>query len=96
MCPPSTVSNCDTVNIDLGLDKIPVGQPIIYPNPTNGHLIIKATSKGIWYLTNRLGQLVMSMNIIEGANEIVIPASVANGTYILHNGQVTRQLVIER
>lgn len=94
---PATVSDCDTVNIDLAVPHAPAaGQLIIYPNPSAGRIKINSTSKGVGYLANIQGLVLMKVEINEGVNDIVIPASIADGIYILQLGQARAQLVIKR
>jgi hypothetical protein len=86
--PSNAVSNRMVVNIKLGIDDIDGDSGLkLYPNPNNGSftVVVPADEADIEVMdiVGRTVYAVHQSHIIGNKIEIVLPASVANGVYVL-------------
>ncbi len=89
-CVIDSTSTPNIINTNLGINSA-INKPFsIYPNPSTGIFRIKgdfsATDALDIKLTNVLGEVVYNKQLLYNSlpdNEVVLPASIASGTYIL-------------
>jgi hypothetical protein len=55
---------------------------LLYPNPTNGIINIKASTVGIFYVYSLDGKSVGAFNIAEGITTVSLPDALATGIYM--------------
>lgn len=95
-CITNSVSTANVINTNLGINNTAVKSFSISPNPNNGTFSIKGSfsEPASLQLMNMLGEVVYREQLENNAltnKEIVLPANIATGTYILKisSGQQT-------
>jgi hypothetical protein len=66
----------------LGLSKNDFGGFKLYPNPTNGKIIVEINAKATLSVYNEMGQIITSYDLHEGANNIEL-FNAAKGMYFI-------------
>ncbi len=89
-----------TVNACVGIDEQAASNgSFIYPNPSNGNVMINLTETSAVMIFNTLGENVMSLQLAEG-NHALDLTSFAEGIYFVRtqnaNGTSTQRLIISR
>jgi len=94
--------DCDEVYAELhnGLDESTENQFDIYPNPTNGVLVVetrRATSlqNQTYRITNLMGQTLMTGTITAETQQIDVSA-LPEGMYFISVGDMTRKFVVNK
>lgn len=60
----------------------PKGEVLLYPNPTNGEINIRADVAGVFYLFSLDGRKLKEYKITEGISSMILPNEFAIGIYI--------------
>ncbi|WP_276134998.1 T9SS type A sorting domain-containing protein [Polluticoccus soli] len=85
--PKNAYSDTMVVNFPTGIEDINKGESSLYPNPNNGSFVVYLPSAGGYVsidVVNTVGQKVYSVPMATGTKlEVTLPASVANGAYML-------------
>ncbi len=79
-----------TVDACLSLNDVRNNQFItqIYPNPNNGQFVIELTKEMELEIISSLGQIVMTLKLEKGKNEIDMKEE-AQGIYFIQSGNTT-------
>ncbi|WP_276134999.1 T9SS type A sorting domain-containing protein [Polluticoccus soli] len=102
--PKAAYSDTMVVNFPTGINDMNKGELSLYPNPNNGSFVVYLPSAGGHVridVVNAVGQKVYTVPMAAGTKmEVTLPASVANGAYMLklttNNGVQTIPFTVNR
>lgn len=80
----SDTSGCVTIN-SVGISNTPSSSSpiLIYPNPSNGRVTIKADQRGTYVLQNQCGQIVRAFELNEGEEGNLVLDGIQPGVYFV-------------
>lgn len=77
-------SKCLPANVTIGIEEeLSANQLLVFPNPSNGMITIRATIAGVYMLLNELGQTIQTVQLTGSNNYTSTIDNLSNGMYIL-------------
>ena len=77
-----------------------IGSMHIYPNPSNGDLIVESSDNVILHIYDLNASLIFKKEVMKGINQFSLPLSIPDGMYISqfsnNKGWVSRKLIVKR